>query len=260
MTEPRPHITDEDLHRFVDGRLAPERRTHVVEHLTEHPEIAEEVEAFQRLNASLRAQYEHVLEEPVPPVLLRAAAQGRVSRPMRLQRVLRIAVVVVVAVAAGGIGGWLLRDATKEPPAWSDFARQAAVAHLVYAPEFKHAVEVSADQEAQLLRWLSRRVGAPITSPRLADVGYRLIGGRVLPTMVGAAAQLMYEDAAGERVTLYLRTDLRNSRDISFQVTRKGDVNVWYWLEGARGYALSGELDQSELLRIAEVLYDELGS
>ncbi len=260
MTEPRRNVTDEDLDRFVDGRLDPERRAEVVAYLAAHPDIAGEVEAYGRLNALLRAQYEPVLEESVPAPLLRAAARGRAAPRAGVQRVLRVAAAVVVSVAVGGIGGWLWRDATIVPPAWSEFARQAASAHVVYAPELRHPVEVTADQETQLLRWLSRRVGAPIKAPRLADVGYRLIGGRVLPTTEGTAAQLMYENAAGERVTLYLRTDLRNSRDISFQVTRERDVNVWYWLEGARGYALSGDLDQHELLRIAEVLYDELGS
>ncbi|MEE9205916.1 MAG: anti-sigma factor, partial [Acidimicrobiia bacterium] len=156
--------------------------------------------------------------------------------------------------------GWLWRDATIEPPAWSDFARQAASAHRVYAPELQRPVEVTAEQETQLLAWLSQRVGARIKAPKLADVGFRLIGGRLLPTAEGPAAQLMYENAAGKRITLYLRTDLRNTRDIEFQIARERDVNVWYWLEGPRGYALSGELDQRELLKIAEVLYDELGS
>ncbi len=259
MTEGRRNITDEDLDRFVDGRLDPGRRAEVAAYLAEHPDSAEVVEAHQRLNAVLRAQYAPVLEEPIPARLLRAAAQGRAARRAGLQRLLRAAA-VVLAVAAGGIGGWLGRDAMMEPPAWSNFALQAASAHLVYAPELQRPVEVTAEQEAQLLAWLSRRVGARIEAPRLADVGFRLIGGRLLPTIEGPAAQLMYENEAGERVSLYFRTDLRNSREIAFQVARERDVNVWYWLEGARGYALSGKLDRSELLKLAQVLYDELGS
>ena len=260
MTGGRGNITDEDLHRFVDGRLDPGRREEVAANLAEQPDSAEAVEAYQRLNAVLRAQHETVLEEPIPARLLRAAAQGRAARRAGLRRVLRVAATVVLSVAVGGIGGWLWRDATMAPPAWSDFARQAASAHLVYAPELQRPVEVTAEQEAQLLAWLSRRVGARIEAPKLADVGFRLIGGRLLPTTEGAAAQLMYENGAGERVTLYFRTDLRNSRDIAFQVARERDVNVWYWLEGTRGYALSGKLDRSELLKLAQVLYDELGS
>lgn len=260
MSDRRPDITKEDLDRFVDGRLNPQRRAEVAEYLMEHPDIAGEVKDFQHLNARLRAQYDQVLEEPVPPGLLQAAAKERDSRPTRLRRIARVAAVIVLTMAMGGVGGWLLRDAIEEPPPWSDFARQAAVAHLVYAPETKRPVEVTAAQETQLLAWLSRRLGAQIKAPRLADLGYRLIGGRVLPTTEGSAAQLMYENAAAKRVTLYLRTDLRNRREITFQVTREGDVNVWYWLDGARGYALSGEIDQRELLKIAEVLYEEIDS
>lgn len=260
MTEDPKPITDDDLHRFVDGRLETEQRREIAAYMAEHPEIAQEVEAYRRLNAELRARYEPLREEPIPTPLLRAAAQGRVPRPAGLRYALRVAAVVVLSVAVGGIGGWLLRDATRESLTWSDFAREAAVAHLVYAPELQRPVEITADREEELLAWLSRRVGAAIEAPRLIEVGYRLIGGRLLSTTEGPASQLMYENAAGERVTLYFRADLRNSRDITFQVARERDVIVWYWLEGARGYALSGELEQGELLKLAEVLYDELGS
>ena len=109
-----------------------------------------------------------------------------------------------------------------------------------------------------MLAWLSRRLGMPIGAPQLDPLGYRLIGGRLLPTPAGApAAQLMYEDASGHRITLYIRADLRNSRDIEFQFAREHDVNVLYWLDGPRGYALSATLDERAMLPIAKVLYDE---
>lgn len=260
MTEERRDITDEHIHRFVDGRLDPRRRAEVAAYLAEHPDSAETVEAYQRQNATVRARYAVMLEEPIPARLLHAATHGRAARRTEPRHALRIVATVVLSMALGGIGGWLWRDAWMDPPAWSDFARQAVSAHLVYAPERQRPVEITVEQEAQLLAWLSRRVGARILAPRLAHLGYRLIGGRLLPTTDGPAAQLMYENEVGERVTLYLRTDLRNSRDIAFQIARERDVNVWYWLEGTRGYALSGKLDRNELLKLAQVLYDELGS
>ena len=260
MTERRPNVTEEDINRFVDGRLDAGRQAEVAEYLAEDPDTRHKASDFQRLNTLLHTQYDQVLEEPVPPSLLRAAAKGRPSHPTSPWRIARVAAVVFFSVAVGGIGGWLARDSIERPARWSDFARQAAVAHLVYAPDAKRPVEVKADQETQLLAWLSRRLGAPIRAPNLAKVGYRLIGGRVLPTSDGSAAQLMYENEGGARVTLYLRTDLRNHREIKFQITRDRDVNVWYWLDGPRGYALAGEIDQYELLNIAQVLYDEIGS
>ncbi|MFQ5618365.1 MAG: anti-sigma factor family protein [Rhodospirillales bacterium] len=260
MSERIPNITDEDLLGFVDGRLDPARHADVARHLADHPEIAEEVDGYKDLNAALRAKYEPVLEEPIPARLLRAAARGRVPGPTGVRSVLRVAALVALSVAVGGIGGWLWRDASIEPPAWSDFARQAAAAHLVYVPEIQHPVEVTADRQTQLVQWLSRRIGARIEAPTLSDVGFRLIGGRLLPAGDGPAAQLMYEDGAGKRIAIYLRADIQNDREIAFQFTRARDVNVLYWLDGPRGFALSGDLNRSEMLRIAEVFYDELGS
>lgn len=260
MTERRPEITEFDLNGFVDGRLSEIRRAEVASYLSTHPRIERQVNDFQRLNSLLRSVYDQVLDEPVPHSLLRAAVMGRRSRRMAVWRAALAASVVVFFTLVGGLGGWYAREKIGQPPRWSDFARQAAVAHLVYAPDTNRPVEVTADQVSQLLAWVSQRLGAPITAPNLTRVGYRLIGGRVLPASDGSAAQLMYEGADGRRVTLYLRTDLSNQKEITFQMARNRDVNVWYWLDGPRGYALSGEIDRRELLKVARVLYEEIGS
>ena len=80
-----------------------------------------------------------------------------------------------------------------------------AVAHAVYTPEVRHPVEVHADQEAHLTAWLSKRLGAPLKPPALADAGYQLVGGRLLPGATGSVAQFMYEDASHQRLTLYVQ-------------------------------------------------------
>lgn len=35
-------------------------------------------------------------------------------------------------------------------------------------------------------------------------------------------------------------------------------VGVFYWLDGRFGYALSGEMDKPELLRVATAVYEQL--
>ena len=63
-------------------------------------------------------------------------------------------------------------------------------------------VEVGADQKDHLVGWLSKRVGVTLTAPDLESQGFRLIGGRLLPAgTTGMAAQFMYEDATGRRVS-----------------------------------------------------------
>jgi anti-sigma factor RsiW len=253
-----PAVTKEDLIRYVDGRLAPERRTQVAAYLHEHPEMAEELQAQKRLNALLRERYKRMREEPISPALLYAATEGAGGRAHLRRQTLRAVAIAATAAVIGGTAGWLWRSALVEPQ-WQDFTRQAAAAYRVYTPERDRPVEIAARPE--LLAWLSRRLGMPIAAPKLDAFGYRFIGGRLLPTAGGApAAQLMYENAEGRRFTLYIRGDLRNRREIEFQFARQGDVNVLYWLDGPRGYALLSDLDESAMLPIAKVVYDAFRS
>ena len=53
-------------------------------------------------------------------------------------------------------------------------------AHTVFVPEVRHPVEVKAD-EAHLVRWLAKRVGADVRAPALGSMGWQLMGGRLLP-------------------------------------------------------------------------------
>lgn len=257
MKRPDRTVTEEDLDRFVDGTLDPERREAVAAHLAADPEAAEEVAALRRIDALLRARFAGVADEPVPAALLRAAAR----EPKRglAARLARIAAVAVVAAGLGALGGWYWRGRSETAPAWTHFAREAAVAHRIYAADRDYPVEVTAAHSKRLFAWLSRRIGTPVRAPaRLGD--YRLIGGSLLPTDEGPAALFMYEDSKGKRLTLYLRTDLLNRDEVSFQVRRVGDVNVLYWLDGPRGYALAGAVERGVLLQIADGLYEAVGS
>ncbi|HXF65661.1 MAG TPA: anti-sigma factor [Burkholderiales bacterium] len=253
-----PGVTREDLIRYADGRLAPERRAQVAAYLHEHPEMAEELQAQQRLGALLREGYRRVREEPVPQALLEAAARnsGHLS-PARGQS-LRTAAIAAATALVAGAAGWLIGSATVEPR-WQEFTGQAAAAYRVYGPERDRPVEIAAREE--LLAWLSRRLGMPVLAPQLDDFGFRFVGGRLLPTAGGApAAQLLYENEAGRRLTLYIRSDLRNMREIEFQLARQGGVNVLYWLDGPRGYALVSDLEESAMLPLAKGVYDAFRS
>ena len=48
------------------------------------------------------------------------------------------------------------------------------------------------------------------------------------------------------------------NRETAFRYTQERGVSVFYWLDGKFGYALSGEVDKAELLRIAKVVYQQL--
>ena len=242
-------VTETELHAFIDGQLDATRRATVEDYLAANPAEAERVRAYARQNEQLHALFDTALDEPVPEALRMKPAR-RTPAPMRYAALLAAALV-------GGVLGWALRG--EEPlTITASLPQQAALAHVVYAPEVLHPVEVGAREEAHLVSWLSKRLGAPVRAPQLSDAGYELVGGRLLPGEAGPAAQFMYQDARGNRLTLYVRTTVDSNHETAFRYAQESKVGVFYWVDGPFGYALSGELERPQLLRVAESVYRAL--
>jgi anti-sigma factor RsiW len=248
MSRRRPN--EEQLHAWLDNELKPEPCAEVEAYLAAEPEEATRLAAYRRHDASIRAQYDPVLDEPLP---------HRFTRPRTFGRGLRLAA-ALAWFAVGGIAGWYVHDLnradqTPEVPVW---AHSAAVAHAVYAPEVRHPVEVAADQEAHLVAWLSKRLGTNLKVPHLEAAGYALVGGRLLPGEQGAVAQFMYQDAKGQRLTLYVRSNMEHNKESAFRFAQEGNVRVFYWIDRGLGYALSGEISKEDLLRVATAVHQQL--
>ena len=58
-----------------------------------------------------------------------------------------------------------------------------------------------------MIRWLSKRMNAAVRVPNLTEHGFQALGGRLLPGVNGPACQIMYQNAAGKRLTIYLARD-----------------------------------------------------
>jgi anti-sigma factor RsiW len=244
-------VTETELHAYLDGLLPSGRKAEIEAYLAEHPEEAARIAAYRGQIEAMHRAFDPVLDEPVPATIALKRAP-----PSRLVR--RVAV-VAVSFVAGGVAGWYLHaydvDKRIDTTAW---ARRAAIAHVVYSPEVRHPVEVPADQEAHLVRWLSKRLGTPVKVPYLGIQGYNLVGGRLLPGDRGPVAQFMYQDGKGQRLTLYVRVNPDESRETAFHFAQERGVGVFYWLDRKLGYALSGEIDKAELLRIATAVHLQL--
>jgi anti-sigma factor RsiW len=248
-------ITDEDLHAYVDGRLDEPRRAALEAWLTAHPSEAERVHQYQRINQELHSLFDPVLREPIPAGLVPA------PKPRRRQLPLQAAAAVLVFLL-GGAAGWLARDATAPASGLSAALPQlAASAHIVYLPEVRHPVEVGAEEEQHLVAWLSKRLGTQIHAPSLGELGYSLIGGRLLPAAKGQpAAFFMYQDEQGNRLTLYVRAGLEDRQGSAFRYAEENGIGVFYWVEGELGYALTGEAERARLLRAAHLVYRSLNT
>jgi anti-sigma factor RsiW len=254
-------ITDTDLHAYVDAELSAVRRAEVEAQLAADHEAAARMRAYAAQKQALRKLFDPVLDEPLP-ASLRALAEP----PRALQTVLsrwslqRIAASFAIAVVSGLLG-WLAHDQYRPVETLAratPLPHQAAVAHAVFSPDMRRPVEVTAEQEDQLVTWLSKRLGTPVRPPKLGAQGYELIGGRLLPGDSGPVAQFMYQDASGQRLTLYVSTENATNRDTAFRFAQEGPINVFYWIDGKFGYALSAGIAKSELARVATAVYEQL--
>ena len=251
MTGDDPIVEDE-LQAYVDGRLDEARRGAVEAYLAQNPDVRERVALDIRQRNALRGQLEGKFAEPVPPRLwianIRAARRTTMTR-----RLAAIAAGLLLFTVRAGTGWFAAHQETLAPPATAGVAQNAAAAYRTYVVEVAHPVEVASSQEAHLLQWLSRRLGKPLAAPDLTPFGYRLMGGRLLPGNDSAAAQLMYDDASGKRLTLYVRA--APGSETAFRFNRDGDAATFAWIDQGFGFAVTAPATREELLPIAEAVY-----
>lgn len=247
-------IGEDELQAFVDERLDGERRAAVEAHLASHPELAERVALERRQRAILRSRLEAKFAEPIP-ARLRIAHLRAARRTSWMNAWPRIAAAIAL-FAAGVTAGWFANRVVPValPPAPTvSVAQGAQAAYRTFVVEVAHPVEVGVQQEAHLLQWLSKRLGRKLAAPDLSPFGYRLMGGRLLPGGSGAAAQLMYDDASGRRLTIYVRA--AEGTETAFRFQREGDAATFAWIDQGFGFAVTATATRDELLPIAEAVY-----
>ncbi|MGE0358027.1 MAG: anti-sigma factor [Burkholderiales bacterium] len=253
------NLDDDLLQAFVDGALDAPARAAVEAALAQDADAGRRVLRLIEQRRLLHERFDPVLLEPVPARLQmrRPAWQGR----LRAAAVLALGIAIGLALPRG----W--QDA-REPvttarpgvpaPAVPALPVRAANAHLVYAAEVRHPVEVDASQQEHLVNWLSKRLGTKLRVPVLAPEGYELLGGRLLPGPEGPVAQFMYQESSGKRLTLYVSARAKSEGQTAFRYAQEGAVSVFYWIDGNWGYALSGEVDRAALSRISTSVYRQL--
>ena len=260
MTGNDAPIGEDELQAFVDERLDGPRRAAVEAHLARYPELRERIAAERRQRDSLRAQLQGKAAEPIPARLRIATLQA--ARRARFVRRASLLAAAVAIFTVGASAGWFANRLQPGAPASVSLAPTTAVAqgataaYRTFVVEVAHPVEVGVAQEAHLLQWLSKRLGRTLAAPDLTPFGYRLIGGRLLPGGNGAAAQLMYEDAGGKRLTLYVRAT--DGTETAFRFQQDGDAATFAWIDQGFGFAVTAMATRDELLPIAEAIYKGL--
>lgn len=237
---------DDELHAYVDGRMDVACARALEIRLQDHLQQAARAAAWKRDAETLRAAWAGL--EPVPAEAM--LAPQRIRRRLQQQRRARIGVAAscVLALGLGAALGWQAR-ATRmagERPPMAD----AVAAYRLFA-EPAVPLEFDASQRTQLQEWLQDHFGAAGAAPDLQSQGFHLQGGRMLSTPEGAAAMLVYQDAAGARIGLYLRP---RSERFSPGERRDGRLLAQYWAEGNTAFALVGPATQARMRQLGPLL------
>ena len=273
-----PHfVSDSELHTLFDGRLSPGERAVLETRLTNDALATATLKAWETQRKELRKLHQPLLNEPIPPTLL-AAAQRANRASQQLEQCWRWGGIAASVMLAFGVG-WLSHGqlagqlsqqiASGQMRSTLTFVHQASLAHAVFSPEVRHPVEVPAAQQEHLVQWLSKRLGKPLKVPVLSAQAYELVGGRLLPGDGGARAQFMFQNPEGMRVTLYLgaldnkiaasgATPKPGSQETAFRYSTDGPVPSFYWVDQGFGYALSGAVSREELMKLAQLVYQQL--
>lgn len=101
--------------------------------------------------------------------------------------------------------------------------------------------------------------GQQVQAPNLTGVGFNLVGGRLLPSGYGPAAQFMYENESGQRLTIYVRASENNTpTETAFRFAHQKGVSMFYWMDQALAYAVIGQVDRERLHQVANVAYQTI--
>jgi len=248
-----PSNTEELIQAYVDSQLGPEDIARIEKLITNDPALAQKIKDYQNQNALMHELYDPIQNEPIPTHFNDIYAENKNNRYW-IKAVASIALFLL-----GSVTGWFIKDYnTKTYLNVVNLPQSATQAHMVYVPEVKHPVEVNADQEQHLIKWLSKRLGKSIKAPKLDSFGFQLVGGRLLPSDTGPAAQFMYENLTGNRLTLFVRTRSDAEQNTAFHYYKEKQMNAFYWIDGNLGYVIVGNLNRSDLLDTANTIYEQL--
>ncbi len=245
-------IQQADLHAYIDDQLSEERALEVEAFLEKNPRIAERVNKWKQQNNSIAEYFDDDRFNRIPSRL----------DPVRIKRKTRSAYFSISAsvllMLASGLLGWFSHSFVQQAQRQSfEFARPAIAAHQVFVADVRHPVEVGVNEKDHLEKWLSKRLDYWVIMPKLQKIGYKLLGGRLLSVTDGPAAQLMFENAEGNRITCFISRN-PSSKETAFQFKKINDVNTFYWFDQDIAYAVIGDIDRDELLSITHEIYQQV--
>ena len=238
-------VTQDELHAYADDLLPVGRIAAVETHLRDHPADAQRVADWRFINAALLRHADAAVTEP-PQFAMADMLEPRSEG--RWRAIAASALWLGIGIGAGALGQQL----AFRPDAAMRVAQETQGAYAVFSPEVLHPVEVGADEADHLSDWLGKRLGRPIPIPSLNDLGFALVGGRLMVADGAPAAMMMYENASGGRLLLYVAGNSDPDATSPMTFRRLEDSGIVTWIRDGTAYGVGGSFSETELMPAAQ--------
>ncbi len=155
----------------------------------------------------------------------------------------------MACLLSAGAGFAAARHIPPSSLARDELVTEVAEYFKVYSQETTHLVEVGADRKAEIVAWLSARVGRHIEPPALDLFGLTFAGARMLVVDSKPVAQLVYTRRNGPPIALCL-TPFESKPGLR-RTDRQNDQDVVSLYDGQFAYLVVGDLEPSSAIEIA---------
>ena len=240
--------TEAELHAYLDGELAEDRRPMVEAYLRDHLEEARRLEAYRTDGGAIARIFSRTGDVAVP----RQDSRRSRSQPHWVRAA---ALALFIAGTLVACLAWLCRHQGDED-SWPRFGAETLAAHqLLINGNSPPVMAVSLHDVSQFFSTELRR---RVTLREPADSDYRLVGSKFHIGSNGRVVQLAFLTAERALVTMYFQP-WPGRKDAPFRpVASHSDLITLAWTDDELGCAVTAALAPDELERVARSLYEAL--
>jgi len=131
------------------------------------------------------------------------------------------------------------------------FVADAAGAHDLFSHDSVHPVEFTADDESVMRDWFKTHLGEHATIPHLEELGFDLVGGRLLGDADGATAQLIYRNENEDKVSLFFsKRPVPGGTEV--KLVKVGKSFASYWRDDDLTWAVVEDTPGADVSMIAD--------
>ena len=266
-------LDEERLQDYIDGRMSDRERAEFAAYLLANADAAGYADDLRKHNEALKLVGADVLDEPIPErflEILKAAddaqkashtpapnrSGGWTKRRLAMPQAAAVALMFSVGVATG----WFGHSHLNQGPTLDQIALNSGRdAYLLYAVESSFPVEFTSERATELGEWVSRVFSTKVSPPELDELGYKFIGGRVLPWSDGNFGFYLFEKEDKSRIAMVWWPRKTPPSPLSEILNYQG-VRAQFWGTEGFGFAVYADEVNKDLETVTGSAFEFYGS